>query len=118
MTVRRANEFDFYQTALIMNANFTAIEFIRRYWTMGDAEPAAGSRNETARPVQDLTDRRNEDARAIRNLLAAKLKIHPMWLGTLDAQAARHIYLFIQSLEGRKPFGRVRRQRAPRLTLD
>ncbi|HEY9287754.1 MAG TPA: hypothetical protein VIT43_07005 [Candidatus Dormibacteraeota bacterium] len=51
-------------------------------------------------------------------MLAAKLKMHPIWLGGLDTQAARHIYLFIQSLEGRKPFGRVRRQRAPNLTLD
>jgi hypothetical protein len=70
------------------------------------------------RPVQDLTDRRNEEAREIRDLLAAKVKVHPIWLGGLDAQAARHLYLFIQALEGRKPFGRVRRQRAPRLTLD
>ena len=68
--------------------------------------------------VQDLTDRRNEEAREVRDLLAAKLKIHPIWLGGLEPPAARHIYLFIQSLEGRKPYGRVRRQRAPRLTLD
>ncbi|HYM50945.1 MAG TPA: hypothetical protein VET65_10305 [Candidatus Limnocylindrales bacterium] len=68
--------------------------------------------------VQDLSDRRNEEAREVRDLLAAKLKIHPIWLGGLDTPAARHIYLFIQSLEGRKPYGRVRRQRAPRLTLD
>lgn len=68
--------------------------------------------------VQDLTDRRNEEAREVRDLLAAKLKIHPIWLGGLDSPAARHIYLFIEALEGRKPFGRVRRQRAPRLTLD
>jgi hypothetical protein len=68
--------------------------------------------------VQDLTERRNEEAREVRDLLAAKLKMHPIWLGSLDTQAARHIYLFIQALEGRKPFGRVRRQRAPNLTLD
>src|SRR5438552_17319305 len=68
--------------------------------------------------VQDLTERRNEEAREVRDLLAAKLKMHPIWLGGLDTQAARHIYLFIQALEGRKPFGRVRRQRAPNLTLD
>ena len=70
------------------------------------------------RTVQDLTDRRNEEAREIRDLLAAKLKIHPIWLGGLETHAARHIFLYIQALEGRKPFGRVRRQRAPRLTLD
>jgi hypothetical protein len=75
-----------------------------------------GKRGITA--VQDLTDRRDEEAREVRDLLAAKLKIHPIWLGGLDTPAARHIYLFIQSLEGRKPYGRVRRQRAPRLTLD
>jgi hypothetical protein len=68
--------------------------------------------------VQDLTDRRNGEAREVRDLLATKLKIHPIWLGGLEVQAARHIYLFIEALEGRKPFGRVRRQRAPRLTLD
>lgn len=68
--------------------------------------------------VQDLTDRRNEEAREVRDLLAAKLKMHPIWLGGLETPAARHIYLFIQSLEGRKPYGRVRRQRAPRLRLD
>ena len=68
--------------------------------------------------VQDLADRRNEEAREVRDLLAAKLKIHPIWLGGLQPPAARHIYLFIQSIEGRKPYGRVRRQRAPRLTLD
>ena len=72
----------------------------------------------TAARVQDLTERRNEEAREVRDLLAAKLKMHPIWLGGLDTQAARHIYLFIQALEGRKPFGRVRRQRAPNLTLD
>src|SRR5256886_11222983 len=70
------------------------------------------------RRLQDLTERRNEEAREVRDLLAAKLKMHPIWLGGLDTQAARHIYLFIQALEGRKPFGRVRRQRAPNLTLD
>jgi len=85
---------------------------------MADAEAANGGRHEGGKPVQDLTDRRNGEAREVRDLLAAKLKIHPIWLGTLDVHAARHIYLFIQSLEGRKPFGRVRRQRAPRLTLD
>jgi hypothetical protein len=77
-----------------------------------------GASRKGERPVQDLTDRRNEEAREIRDLLAAKVKVHPIWLGGLDAQAARHLYLFIQALEGRKPFGRVRRQRAPRLTLD
>ena len=83
---------------------------------MGAAGCAGGSAK--GKEVQDLTDRRNEEAREIRDLLAAKLKMHPVWLGGLDTQAARHIYLFIQSLEGRKPFGRVRRQRAPNLTLD
>ncbi len=78
----------------------------------------SGASRKGERPVQDLTDRRNGEAREIRDLLAAKVKVHPIWLGGLDAQAARHIYLFIQALEGRKPFGRVRRQRAPRLTLD
>jgi hypothetical protein len=68
--------------------------------------------------TQDLTDRRNEEAREVRDLLAAKLKIHPIWLGGLEVHTARHIFLYIQALEGRKPFGRVRRQRAPRLTLD
>jgi hypothetical protein len=84
----------------------------------GTAEINGGASRKGERPVQDLTDRRNEEAREIRDLLAAKVKVHPIWLGGLDAQAARHIYLFIQALEGRKPFGRVRRQRAPRLTLD
>src|SRR2546430_14180606 len=69
------------------------------------------------RRLQDLTERRNEEAREVRDLLAAKLKMHPIWLGGLDTQAARHIYLFIQALEGRKPLGRVRRQRAPHSTL-
>lgn len=82
------------------------------------AGPDGGTSRKGERPLQDLTDRRNEEAREIRDLLAAKLKVHPIWLGGLDAQAARHIYLFIQALEGRKPFGRVRRQRAPRLRLD
>ncbi len=86
---------------------------------MGEAGARSpGLHDEGEKAVQDLTDRRNEEAREVRDLLAAKLKIHPVWLGGLDVQAARHIYLFIQSLEGRKPFGRVRRQRAPRLTLD
>lgn len=77
------------------------------------ADGAKGTRSE-----QDLSDRRNEEAREIRGILAAKLKIHPIWLGGLEVHTARHIYLFIQSLEGRKPFGRVRRQRAPRIGLD
>jgi hypothetical protein len=77
-----------------------------------------GTPHKGEKRVQDLTERRNEEAREVRDLLAAKLKMHPVWLGSLDTQAARHIYLFIQALEGRKPFGRVRRQRAPNLTLD
>ncbi len=68
--------------------------------------------------MQDLSDRRNLDAREAGDLLAAKLKIHPLWLAGLELRTARHIYLFIQSLEGRKPFGRVRRQRPPKLKLD
>jgi hypothetical protein len=70
------------------------------------------------RSEQDLSDRRNGEAREVRDLLAAKLKIHPIWLGGLEVHTARHIYLFLQSVEGRKPFGRVRRQRAPRIGLD
>jgi hypothetical protein len=77
-----------------------------------------GTATQRGKDVQDLTERRNEEAREVRDLLAAKLKMHPIWLGGLDTQAARHIYLYIQALEGRKPFGRVRRQRAPNLTLD
>lgn len=80
-------------------------------------QPAADS-TKTSGTTLDLTDRRNEEAREIRNLLAAKLKIHPIWLGGVEVHTARHIYLFIESLEGRKPFGRVRRQRAPRFDLD
>jgi hypothetical protein len=79
--------------------------------TVADSSKATGS-------PQDLSDRRNEEAREIRNLLAAKLKIHPIWLGGIEVHTARHIYLYIESLEGRKPFGRVRRQRAPRFDLD
>jgi hypothetical protein len=78
----------------------------------------AADSGKTFRSDQDLTDRRNEEAREIRNLLAAKLKIHPIWLGGVEVHTARHIYLFIESLEGRKPYGRVRRQRAPRIGLD
>jgi hypothetical protein len=84
----------------------------------GDDGSTSQARKKGTADVQDLTDRRNEEAREVRDLLAAKLKIHPIWLGGLEPPAARHIYLFIQSLEGRKPYGRVRRQRAPRLTLD
>ncbi len=69
--------------------------------------------HDDAIPVQ-----RRGERPEVRDLLAAKLKMHPIWLGGLDTQAARHIYLYIQALEGRKPFGRVRRQRAPNLTLD
>ena len=86
--------------------------------TTGENGPTKRALGEGEKTVRDLTDRRNEEAREVRDLLAAKLKVHPIWLGGLDVQAARHIYLFIQSLEGRKPFGRVRRQRAPRLSLD
>lgn len=78
----------------------------------------AADSGKAVRSEQDLSDRRNEEAREVRNLLAAKLKIHPIWLRGLEVHTARHIYLFIQSLEGRKPFGRVRRQRAPRIGLD
>jgi hypothetical protein len=78
----------------------------------------AADSGKASRSGQDLSDRRNEEAREIRNLLAAKLKIHPIWLGGLEVHTARHIFLFIQSLEGRKPYGRVRRQRAPRFGLD
>ncbi len=91
---------------------------MKRITTSGQTESAEGKLREGEKPVQDLTDRRNLEAREVRDLLASKLKIHPVWLGSLELQAARHIYLFIQSLEGKKPFGRVRRQRAPRLTLD
>lgn len=83
-----------------------------------EPEPDGKGTQQGKLAVQDLTDRRNEEAREVRDLLAAKLKIHPIWLGGLEVHAARHIYLYIQALEGRKPFGRVRRQRAPRLTLD
>jgi hypothetical protein len=87
--------------------------------TLGDGVRVAGrGATQRGKDVQDLTERRNEEAREVRDLLAAKLKMHPIWLGGLDTQAARHIYLYIQALEGRKPFGRVRRQRAPNLTLD
>jgi hypothetical protein len=85
---------------------------------LGTARAWLGTPRKGEKRVQDLTERRNEEAREVRDLLAAKLKMHPIWLGGLDTQAARHIYLFIQALEGRKPFGRVRRQRAPNLTLD
>jgi hypothetical protein len=86
--------------------------------TLGGGAAWLGTPRKGEKRVQDLTERRNEEAREVRDLLAAKLKMHPIWLGGLDTQAARHIYLFIQALEGRKPFGRVRRQRAPNLTLD
>jgi hypothetical protein len=96
-----------------------AAEFVLTVTLRGDAARVAGARpRKGEKRVQDLTERRNEEAREVRDLLAAKLKMHPIWLGGLDTQAARHIYLFIQALEGRKPFGRVRRQRAPNLTLD
>ncbi len=78
----------------------------------------AADSGKATRAAQDLSDRRNDEAREIRNLLAAKLKIHPIWLGGVEVHTARHIYNFIESLEGRKPYGRVRRQRAPRISLD
>src|SRR5207247_7079186 len=95
-----------------------AAEFARTVTLGADVARVAGDTTQRGKEVQDLTERRNEEAREVRDLLAAKLKMHPIWLGGLDTQAARHIYLFIQALEGRKPFGRVRRQRAPNLTLD
>jgi hypothetical protein len=95
-----------------------AADFALTVTFIGDRARVAGDATQRGKAVQDLTERRNEEAREVRDLLAAKLKMHPIWLGGLDTQAARHIYLFIQALEGRKPFGRVRRQRAPNLTLD
>jgi len=95
-----------------------AAEFALTVTLGADVARVAGDATQRGKEVQDLTERRNEEAREVRDLLAAKLKMHPIWLGGLDTQAARHIYLFIQALEGRKPFGRVRRQRAPNLTLD
>jgi hypothetical protein len=95
-----------------------AAEFALNVTLVAGGRVWLGTATQRGKDVQDLTERRNEEAREVRDLLAAKLKMHPIWLGGLDTQAARHIYLFIQALEGRKPFGRVRRQRAPNLTLD
>ena len=108
---------DFYRSPPIISPTFPPPE-----WGSAEAGSAVAARGrpirQGERAVQDLTERRNEEAREVRNLLAEKVRMHPRWLGGLEAPAARHIYLFIQALEGAKPHGRVRRQRAPRLTLD